>query len=419
MDRRKFVTGLGAGAVFPSTTWGQSNGSGSVDVVVIGAGAAGMSALRELQKGGLSALLIEAGDRIGGRIYTDIAIFGAPYDVGAYWLHNGEINPFVEYGQQNGFDLYRSPEAEVFYVGNRKADDVEYDEFEQAKRKATKAIARAGKKGRDIAASEVVPDLGEWSLSANLYVGAYEMAKDFDQFSCADWYSSEDGTDWYCREGFGTLFNHSTQNLSVELNTAARTVRWGNKRASVETNRGTIESRAIIITVSTGVLAAENIKFDPPLPVRKQEAIQMLPMGYYNHIALKLDQNFFGIGEDGYFSYKITEESNGSPKGFGALVDASGHGITYCDVGGQFAKELSELGVEVMQGFVIEELERMFGSNIKKAVNQTHAFDWTKHMLTKGAYASASPGGMWARKEIRRPEADQLWFAGEATSKYE
>ncbi|MEM9279173.1 MAG: FAD-dependent oxidoreductase [Pseudomonadota bacterium] len=419
MDRRKFITALGAGAVFPSTALGKSNGSGTVDVVVIGAGAAGISATRELTQRGLNALLIEAGDRIGGRVYTDMAIFGAPYDVGAHWLHNGEINPFVRYGQQNGFDLYRSPEAEVFYVGNRKASDDEYDQFERAKRDATRAITRAGEIGRDVAPSEVVPDLTEWNLSANLYIGAYEMAKDFDQFSCADWYSSEDGTDWYCRQGFGTLFNHSSRHMNVELNTPAQTVRWGKKGVSVETNRGTINAKAVIITVSTGVLATENIKFDPPLPVRKQEAIQMLSMGHYNHIALKLEQNFFGIGEDGYFSYKTTQESNGAPKGFGALVDASGHGITYCDVGGQFAKELSDQGIAAMQDFVIGELERMFGSDIKKAVSQTHVFDWTKHSLTKGAYASASPGGMWARKEIRRPEADRLWFAGEATSKYE
>ncbi|MEO0328140.1 MAG: FAD-dependent oxidoreductase [Pseudomonadota bacterium] len=417
MNRREFITVIGASAMLPSNAWGNNSNTNTMDVLIIGAGAAGISASRELQKRGLSTVVIEASDRVGGRVHTDYKIFGAPYDVGAHWLHIGEVNPFIKYGQQNGFDMYRSPDAEVFYVDNRQASDAEYIAFERAKQTATKAMIRAGKRGMDVAPSDVVPDLGEWSNSANLYLGAYEMAKDFNQFSCADWYTSEDGTDWYCREGFGTLFAHSAQDTSVEFNTAARMIRWDEKGVSVETNRGTIKAKAIIVTVSTGVLASGDIKFDPPLPVKTQEAINALPMGHYNHVALKLNRNFFGIGEDGYFAYQATQTSNGAPKGFGALVNASGHGITYCDIGGQFAKELSDLGKSATQDFVISELKQIFGSDIADAVNHSHTFDWTKHALTKGAYASASPGGAWARKQIRRAVADRIWFAGEATSK--
>lgn len=152
------------------------------------------------------------------------------------------------------------------------------------------------------------------------------------------------------------------------------------------------------------------------MPVKKQEAANNLTMGHYHHIALQLKENFFGIGEDGYYGYKITKESNGSPKGFAALVDASGHGISYCDIGGEFAREMSGNGTQAMRDFVISELKKTFGSDIEKAVINSHTFDWTKHPLTMGAYASAEPGGAWSRSELRIPEADRLWFAGEATS---
>ena len=139
-------------------------------------------------------------------------------------------------------------------------------------------------------------------------------------------------------------------------------------------------------------------------------------MGHYHHIALQLRDNFFGVGEDGYFSYKIDAHSNGSPKGFGALVDASGHGITYCDIGGAFAAEMSGQGTAAMFDFVLSDLKAIFGSDVQQAIVKSHTYDWTKDPLTQGAYASAVPGGASSRAQLRRVEAERLWFAGEATS---
>jgi monoamine oxidase len=242
------------------------------------------------------------------------------------------------------------------------------------------------------------------------------MAKDLDQFSCKDWYTAEDGTDWYCREGFGTLFAHSAQDVEVSLNTKVSVIRWGGQGVEVETNQGTLSAKAVVITVSTGVLASGDITFDPPLPDKKQEAVMALPMGHYHHVALQLSENFFGIGEDGYFGYKITETVNAAPKGFAALVDAGGHGLTYCDIGGALAKDMSAQGTAAMYDFVLGELMAIFGAGIEAAIVKSDTFDWTKHALSQGAYASAAPGGAWARAELRRPEADRMWFAGEATS---
>jgi monoamine oxidase len=388
----------------------------ATDVIVVGAGSAGISAARELIARGLQVQVIEADGRIGGRVFSETTTFGVPYDVGAHWLHYREANPFVDYGLENGFDLYAAPSDEIYYVGDRPATDEELSVFGDAMDTANVAMLTAGRQGQDVAASEVVPDLGEWGLTTSLFTGAYEMAKDPDQFSCADWYTAEDGTDWYCREGFGALFAHSARDAKVTLNTKAQKIRWGGQGVEVETNNGILSARAVVITVSTGVLASGDIKFDPPLPDKKQEAVNALKMGHYHHVALQLNDNFFGIGEDGYFGYKITEDSNGAPKGFAALVDACGHGITYCDIGGAFAKEMSALGGAAMYDFVIGDLKKIFGSKVEKVILKSNTFDWTKHPLTQGAYASAEPGGAWSRAELRRPESERLWFAGEATS---
>ena len=388
----------------------------ATDGIVVGAGAAGISAAREMIARGLSVQVIEADGRIGGRVFSDTTTFGVPYDVGAHWLHYRETNPFVEYGLENGFDLYKAPSDEIYYVGERPATDGEFEVFSDAMDAANSAMLQAGRRGQDVAASSVVSDAGEWNQTVSFFTGAYEMGKDPENFSCADWYSAEDGTDWYCREGFGTLFAHSARDIAVTLNTKATKIKWGGQSVTVETNNGTLSAQAILITVSTGVLASGAIAFDPPLPVAKQDAVNVLTMGHYHHIALQLSDNFFGTGEDGYFGYKITEDSNGAPKGFAALVDACGHGITYCDVGGAFAKEMSEQGTAAMLDFVVSDLKKAFGSTVEQAIVKSDTFDWTKHALTQGAYASAEPGGAWSRAELRRPEAERVWFAGEATS---
>ncbi|MEM9629835.1 MAG: NAD(P)/FAD-dependent oxidoreductase [Pseudomonadota bacterium] len=407
---------LGGAASLAAPLYVRRSYASDVDVVVIGAGAAGIAASRDLQRRGLTVATIEADGRIGGRVHTDYEIFGAPYDVGAHWLHFGEENPFLEYGQNNGFDMYQAPDEEVFYVGNRLISEGESRELNEARNLALEAISKAGRQGKDVAPADVVPDLGDWALTVNLYEGAYEIAKDFDHFSCADWYTAEDGTDWYCRQGFGALFAHSARDVPVTLNTAASKIRWGDQGVEVVTDNGTIRARAVVITVSTGVLASGDIEFDPPLPVKKQEAINALTMGHYIHVALQLNENFFGIGEDGFFAFKSTEALNGAPMGFGALVDAAGHGITYCDLGGEFARQLSEEGSGGMYDYVLTELKKTFGANVEAAILNSSTFDWTANPLTYGSYASAEPGGAWSRAELRKPEAARIWFAGEALS---
>lgn len=394
-----------------------SDRTAEVDAVVIGAGAAGIAAARGLRAAGLRVTVIEAAARIGGRVHTDTRHFGVPYDVGAHWLHYRETNPFADYGLESGFDVYPAPEEAVMYVGNRPADDSEWRAFEKAERRALKAMTKAARKGRDVPPAEVLPDLGDWGATVRLMTGPFEIGQDMHLFSCLDWDSAEEGTDYYCREGFGTLFAHWARDVPVSLGVTARRIRWDGPGVRVETDQGTLRARAVVVTVSMGVLRAGGITFEPALPVRKGEAIAALGMGHYNHVVLQFRENFFGTGADGYFSYRINEEVDGIPQGFAALIDAAGTGLAYCDLGGSLARDLGRAGQGASIDFVLGELRRMFGSKLDSALVKTGFYDWSADPLVQGAYSAALPGGAWSRKEMRRPEGDRIWFAGEALCK--
>ena len=110
INRRKFLTSSATSLGY--LAFSRYAFSANPDVIVIGAGAAGLSATSELLKNGYSVICIEANNRIGGRAYTDNEIFGLPFDVGAHWIQNSQNNPFIKYGEtvkDKGFDVYRPP----------------------------------------------------------------------------------------------------------------------------------------------------------------------------------------------------------------------------------------------------------------------------------------------------------------------
>ena len=156
INRRKFIKTslLGLTAVtFPNII--KANTDQDYDVVIIGAGAAGLAATEELIKAGKKVICLEASNRIGGRAFTDNKIFDEPYDMGALWLDNGDTNPFRLYGEKNSnFNLYKERSEEMYdlYSGKKKIsnDDEIWKVFDGIE-------AGIAKTRKDISPSEVVP----------------------------------------------------------------------------------------------------------------------------------------------------------------------------------------------------------------------------------------------------------------------
>src|SRR5689334_1814649 len=119
LTRRSFVASSAAAAVSPAL--GAIPASGRTDVVIVGAGAAGIAAARRVAAAGRRYALLEATDQLGGRCVTDVTTFGLPYDRGAHWIHTPELNPVAKLGGKSGLEVYPAPAGQRIRIGRRNA----------------------------------------------------------------------------------------------------------------------------------------------------------------------------------------------------------------------------------------------------------------------------------------------------------
>ena len=206
------------------------------DVVVIGAGAAGLAASAELMAKGKSVICLEAMDRIGGRCYTDHSIFGLPCDIGAHWLHSFSGNKIAQYGLKigNEFDVYKLKENVLVYDGNKKTDGSRlYSVINQIKSLKDKySKSNSSSQIIDVPFLDLIPDEvknNAWFDTAHQALGACLEGVDFHNFTTADallnFKSSGEG-DGFVKQGYGALLAHYRQNVSVTLNTIVKEIDW-------------------------------------------------------------------------------------------------------------------------------------------------------------------------------------------------
>jgi monoamine oxidase len=413
MTRRHFLSASAALAATPALS-GRSWGAPlprEADIVVIGAGAAGIAAARRIMAANRKVIVVEATPQIGGRCLTDTATFDVPFDRGARWMNNPDTNPMIKLARNAGLDVSAVPLAPKIRIGRRNARAGETEEFLAALVRANRAIDEASRGRADVACAAALPkDLGDWAATAEFVLGASFAGKDLKDISAMDKARAQErNVVVACRQGLGTLVTKLGEQIPVSLSTPASRVSWSNREVAVETPAGKIAARAAIITVSSNVLNAGNIKFTPEIPKRQLEAVARLSLGSYDHIALQLPGNPLGLGRDDIF----IEQSNSIRT---ALLFAKIAGSSLCciDVAGSFGRDLSAQGEQAMVGFAVEWMTKLFGSEAGAAIKKSSATRWNSAPFALGAMSSAAPGGQPSRKILTEP-VGCMFLAGEAT----
>ncbi len=382
------------------------------DVVVVGAGAAGLAAARTLMAAGKSVVLLEAADRIGGRAYTESARLGLPFDHGCAWLQGPADLAITELARQRGYTLLdHSDPSEAVYVGDRRASIAERRTYWSAYGEIEEALEDAD--GRDLPAASVIPEGLDWTGTVQSWIGPMDHGVDFADLSTEDFNAfAEYDTDYLVEEGLGTLVVEAGQGLPFRLSTPVTGIDWSGEAVAVETPAGTLKAQACIVTVSTGVLRAGAIRFTPALPEATGEAIHALPMGLLTKIALKTDGASLGLSENAWLTYKVGAEMPAEACFF--LTRPFGQPLLVGFVGGAFGWELSREGEAAAIDFATGELVAMLGSGARKHLTGGLMTDWATNPLTRGAYASAVPGHHAARAALAQPVGGRVFFAGEA-----
>jgi monoamine oxidase len=377
------------------------------DVVIVGAGAAGVAAGLELLGQGVRPLVLEARARVGGRAWTDTTAFGFPVDMGCSWLHSANLNPWMSYAREHGFTVReRSPQWQR-RIGAAETSPEYQAEWYRAFGRNEELIAAAARAGRDVAVSEVIPEdrhrplfdcVMSWLMGVDT---ACVSTLDYDRYADSD-------RNWSVIEGLGSVIAHGANALDVRLDTPVTGIDWSGRDVRLQTSRGAVEARAVIVTAPTTVLAEERIRFTPSAP-GLLEACRGVPLGNSNKVFIQMAPG--ALPYEGSVHFTGTDRSVRTASYQTRPLERD---VLLAYFGGGLARELEERNE--LESFALEELTGIFGSAFASQVRRMVHSEWTQDPWSRGAYSAALPGCAHLRERLTEPLGERVFFAGEACS---
>ncbi|MBB3898585.1 flavin monoamine oxidase family protein [Roseococcus suduntuyensis] len=377
------------------------------EVLVIGAGCAGIAAARALRMAGRSAIVLEAGGRVGGRAHTSDSL-GVPFDHGATWLHQARENPLTAHiAEHIDHDTVRERHL---HLGDRFATPEEFRDYWRAHAAFEDALAKAPL-APDRPVTEAAPCGGRWDATIAHWLGSQINGAELERISLEDYVRTDlDGPNLLPREGVGGLVARLAEGLDIRLNHAVRHLRWEGPGVVAEGDFGALRAARTIVTVSTGVLAAGGLRFTPELPPATRDAIAGLPMGLLTKFAFRLRRN---VGVAPFHSARRAVTA-AAPQPMSWVFRPFGAPLVFGFVGGARAWELLREGVAATEAAARADFAAMFGAD--DALGEALVTRWGDDPLFLGSYSHARPGHHASRAVLAAPLGEgRLTFAGEAT----
>jgi monoamine oxidase len=383
--------------------------SSTCDVVVVGAGAAGVAAGRRLAEAGLDILVVEARDRLGGRAHTVAGLPGMPVDAGCEWLHSAESNPWVGVARALGFVIDETLPNWGARVSWHFGEAAQADWW--AAREAFDARCEAAAlEERDQAESDCLAPGGRWNALIGA-VSTWANGAELERVSVKDHARYENSMlNWRVLKGYGALVSTAGAKLPLRLGTTVDRIDHRGKTITVATSRGDIAARSVIVTIPTNLLARETIRFVPALP-DKIEAAAGLPLGIADKVFFALEGSADDLPRDHHLVGKTDRVATG-----GYHIRIHGWPVIEAYLGGSLAAGLEREGPAGMADFAIGELVGLLGGEMRKRLRPIAQSAWVLDPLATGSYSCALPGHADDRLTLIEPVDERLYFAGEACS---
>lgn len=397
--------------------------SNNADVVVIGAGAAGLVAARELSAAGLKVLLLEARDRIGGRIYTDHRL-GFPVELGAEFIH-GRSPDILELISRAQLDI-----AEVAGEMRRKRNRVWGD--------SGHVMAEVNHLFENMPASEPDQSFKQYIERTQYHPETRQLALDFvEGFHAAEpdrvsvhWLihttraeEAIDGeTSFRVRHGYNLLLNPVIETLDDErcnivLNTPVSEILWERGKVKVRAAGSEFSALCALITLPLGVLKSGMVRFSPELPETKHVAMSSLAMGPVIRVSLAFRSKFWeAAAEMRGLSFLFTDDPHfptwwtSNPLPYPILTGWAAGRHTR-GLAGKNNRELVDVALNSLAGIL-----EFRQTELRTHLERGFVHDWQADSYSLGAYSYIVTGGMGAPDLLAEPIQGTLFFAGEATN---
>jgi len=426
LNRRRFLLGSVMTATALIGTRRTSAAKGE-QILVVGAGIAGLGAALRLREIGYAVIVLEGRDRIGGRILTDRSL-SVPIDLGAAWIRGTEGNPITDLAARYKVALVPNDrtnnalyDASGMRVSNDDAsalDDAFTDLFNGARDAADATgddlsvddgLNRAltgtllglnQQQGLDWERAEI--EIATGAPLAALSLKAYGADSVFD------------GGDALFPGGYDAIVRELAKGTDVRMGQVVSRVEYGQGGVRVFTNRGELTADRALITVPLGVLKAGRISFAPALPERKTQAIQRLGMGVVDKVALRFNRVFWDADADADYLNYIAPTRGDWPE-FVNLAPAVKAPVLVALQGANAARDAEGRGDADLVTDAMRVLRVMYGGNVPDPTGAL-VTRWVADPFAGGAY-SYVPAGISDREydALGEPVAGRLFFAGEAT----
>ncbi len=403
-----------------------------VDTVVVGAGISGLSGARLLARNGRRVVVLEARERIGGRVFTDRAD-GRITDRGASWIHGIDDSPVAEAARAFGMPMveftvggYQPASRPLTYFdadGRRLAPDAvrQYADDVRALNDALVGIIA------DAPAEATYADVVELALSRQGWdADRVERVREYNDRRAQEQYGigmdglgahgldddTVDGDEVVFPNGYDELAQHLAEGLDVRLGHVVTAVRWSSAGVEIDTDRGAFAAREAIVTVPVGVLHDAAFTIEPRLPDTHRRALGLLRMNAFEKVVLRFAERFWEPGVYGIRQLGDEGEWWHSWYDLGRLHDEPAL-LTFA--AGPAAVATRTWSDAEIVASTLAQLRRLYGDAVPEPTGAI-VTRWQDDPFSRGSYAYMLPGSVGAdHDDLAEPVGGVLHLAGEAT----
>jgi monoamine oxidase len=398
-------------------------------IIIIGAGISGLAAARHLKVQGQEVIVLEARDRIGGRLLTSRSWADLPVDLGASWIHGTTGNPLTAIAQQAGLTRVATSydRSELHIDPALRAMGVSETDRDWAENLVERALERAARAPSDISLRAAIdaispPARRSPSQAANLafhLAGAFEQeySGSAERISAKTIEESREfgGDDVLFPGGYDAVVQHLAQGLDIRRNCRVNKIETLSNGVKIHCKDGRVlAGDHTLVTVPLGVLKAGHIQFSTALPSEQARAIRGLEMGLLNKHFLRFERNFWPKEADWH---ELLKPDPGKWSQWVSFARAAGKPVLLGFAGADTARTLERLDDRAILSDAMASVRAMFGSSVPDPIGYQFT-RWSQDDLTLGSYSFNTVGsGPDDRHALARLQRDaRLSFAGEACS---